>query len=114
MTGSSAGGHCLAASSRLRVRAPSGGGGEPDVDLQAASFRCATAPERRPRLLFRVVDVVSGRTLVDDAPACTTVRALASVDSIFDVLIFVWSADRTAWRQLTPGEHRILWNFRGD
>ena len=84
------------------------------LDLGSANARCDTAAARPPRWLFKVVDIVSGRSLVEDAPARTTVRALASVDSIFDVLIFVWTAERTTWRQLTPGEHRILWNFRGD
>jgi hypothetical protein len=84
------------------------------LDRQCANSRCDAAAARPPRWLFKVVDVVSGRTLVEDAPARTTVRALAAVDSIFDVVIFVWSADQTTWRQLTPAEHRILWNFRGD
>jgi hypothetical protein len=84
------------------------------LDVGSANARCDTAAAHPPRWLFKVVDVVSGRTLVEDAAARTTVRALASVDSIFDVLIFVWTAERTTWRQLTPGEHRILWNFRGD
>ncbi|HEY0346470.1 MAG TPA: hypothetical protein VGC59_17590 [Solirubrobacteraceae bacterium] len=84
------------------------------LDLQGANSCCDAAAARPPRWLFKVVDVVSGRTLVEDAPARTTVRALAAVDSIFDVLIFVWSADQSTWRQLTPAEHRILWNFRGD
>jgi hypothetical protein len=73
---------------------------------------CDAVGERPPRWLFRVVDVVSGQMLVEDATARATVRALAEVDSIFDVLIFVWSPGRTAWRQLTPGEQRILWDFR--
>jgi hypothetical protein len=66
-----------------------------------------------PRWLFKVVDVVSGRTVLEDADAHTTVDTLASVESIFDVWIFVWIPDVAIWRQLTPGEHRILWNFRG-
>jgi hypothetical protein len=70
------------------------------------------APAHPPRWLFRVVDVVSGTSIVDDADARTTVDALASVDSIFDVLIFVCTPELTTWRQLTPGEQRILWDFR--
>jgi hypothetical protein len=66
-----------------------------------------------PRWMFKVVDVVSGRTVLEDADAHTTVDALTSVESIFDVWIFVWIPDVAAWRQLTPGEHRIMWNFRG-
>jgi hypothetical protein len=85
----------------------------PTLDLEGPNSRCDAAAARPPRWLFKVVDVVSGRTLVEDASARTTVRVLGSVDSIFDVLIFVWTAEQTTWRQLTPAEHRILWNFRG-
>jgi hypothetical protein len=70
-------------------------------------------PKAPPRWLFKVVDVVSGETLLEDADAHATVDTLASVESIFDVWIFVWLPDVAIWRQLTPGEHRILWNFRG-
>ena len=83
------------------------------LDLDGAGASSDAGAARQPRWLFKVVDVVSGDTLVEDASACATVRALASVDSIFDVWIFVWTPERTTWRQLTPGEHRILWNFRG-
>jgi hypothetical protein len=83
------------------------------LDLNGSNSRCGADGARSPRWLFKVVDVVSGHTIVEDASARTTVRALASVESIFDVSIFVWTAELTTWRQLTPGEHRILWNFRG-
>jgi hypothetical protein len=83
------------------------------LDLHGRDSHCDASAARQPRWLFKVVDVVSGKTIVEDASACTTVRTLASVDSIFDVWIFVWTPERMTWRQLTPGEHRILWNFRG-
>jgi hypothetical protein len=67
----------------------------------------------QPRWLFKVVDVVTGTMIVEDANASTTVETLAAVESIFDVWIFVWIPDLETWRQLTPGEHRILWDFRG-
>jgi hypothetical protein len=70
-------------------------------------------PKTSPRWLFKVVDVVSGRTVLEDADAHRTVATLTAVESIFDVWIFVWIPDVAIWRQLTPGEHRILWNFRG-
>jgi hypothetical protein len=87
----------------------------PTLDLEDRDSPCNPGDPgrpRSPRWLFKVVDVVSGRTLVEDASARTTVRALATVDSIFDVLIFVWSPGETMWRQLTPREHRMLWDFR--
>jgi hypothetical protein len=70
-------------------------------------------PPQAPRWLFKVVDVVTETTIVDDASASATVAALGDVDSIFDVSIYVWVPAVTSWRQLTPGEHRILWEFRG-
>ncbi|MEA2149378.1 MAG: hypothetical protein QOD69_1208 [Solirubrobacteraceae bacterium] len=76
------------------------------------SEREASRP-RQPRWLFKVVDVVTGTTIVEDACARTTIATLAAVESIFDVWIFVWIPDLAMWRQLTPGEHRILWDFRG-
>jgi hypothetical protein len=84
----------------------------PTLDVEDRHRPRDAAAPRPPRWLFKVVDVVSGQTLVEDATARTTVRTLAAVDSIFDVLIFVWTPGRTAWRQLTPGEHRMLWDFR--
>jgi hypothetical protein len=87
----------------------------PTLDLEDRDSPCDPGDPggpRSPRWLFKIVDVVSGRTLVEDASARTTVRALATVDSIFDVLIFVWSPGETMWRQLTPREHRMLWDFR--
>ncbi len=84
------------------------------LDLEDPGSRCGAATARSPRWLFKVVDVVSGKTIVEDATARTTIRVLASVESIFDVLIYVWAAEPKAWRQLTPREHRILWNFRDD
>jgi hypothetical protein len=68
---------------------------------------------RPPRWLFKVVDVVSGEALVEGADASATVHTLIAVESIFDVWIYVWNPQLTTWRQLTPGEHRILWDFRG-
>jgi hypothetical protein len=76
---------------------------------RAATRRTAT----RPRWLFKVVDVMSGRTVLEDADAHSTVATLKSVESIFDVWIFVWLPDVATWRQLSPGEQRIMWDFRG-
>ncbi len=69
--------------------------------------------ELSPRWVFRVVDVVSGEAILDDADARATVDLLETIESIFDVWIYVSSPECESWRQLSPGEHRILWNFRG-
>jgi hypothetical protein len=59
---------------------------------------------------FRVVDVVSGRPLVDDASTRATVDALGAVRSIVDVRIYVRDGER--WRLLTRDEQRTLWDLR--
>jgi hypothetical protein len=87
------------------------------VESLDVPVRGQRAPTRRtatrPRWLFKVVDVMSGRTVLEDADATSTVATLTSVESIFDVWIFVWIPDVGNWRQLSPGEQRILWEFRG-
>ena len=83
------------------------------LDLHEPSSRWDASPAHSPRRVFRIVDVVSGDALVEDASTRATVAALASVDSIFDVWIFVSGPGPTTWRQLTPAEHRMLWDFRG-
>jgi hypothetical protein len=70
-------------------------------------------PHGSARRRFKVIDVVTGATLVAEASTRGTVHALTSVESIFDVWIYVWSPEPATWRQLTPGEHRMLWDFRG-
>lgn len=64
------------------------------------------------RRTFKVVLVADGAVLADGADARTTVEVLAQVDSIFDVSIYVWHTPAGAWRHLTPGEQRTLWDFR--
>lgn len=83
------------------------------MGLHGSKSKRDTGSARPPRWLFKVVDVVSGTALVEDAAASTAVHTLASVESIFDVWIYVWIPELTTWRQLTPGEHRMLWDFRG-
>jgi hypothetical protein len=38
---------------------------------------------------------------------------LTRIDSIFDVLVEVLDPASGAWRRLTPGEQRMLWDCRG-
>jgi hypothetical protein len=69
------------------------------------------APEqpRAPRR-FRVVDVVSGEPLIDDASTRATVERLRDVRSIVDVRVYVRDGER--WRLLTRDEQRALWELR--
>jgi hypothetical protein len=69
------------------------------------------APERpRTPRRFRVVDVVSGRPLADDADARATVEALRGVRSSVDIRIYVREGER--WRLLTRDEQLALWELR--
>ena len=67
---------------------------------------------RRPHT-FKVVDVMTGETLAEDAPARETVAVLEDVASIVDVRVFVREPEHERWRLLTLGEQRALWDFRG-
>lgn len=69
----------------------------------------APAPPRPPRR-FRVVDVVSGEPLVDDADTRTTVEALRGVRSSVDIRSYVREGER--WRLLTRAEQQALWRLR--
>lgn len=72
-----------------------------------------SGPGPAPARTFRVVEVVSGAVLANGADTRTTIDLLTRIDSIFDVTVFVWHPAARAWRQLTVGEQRTLWNFRG-
>jgi hypothetical protein len=68
------------------------------------------APPRAPRR-FRVVDLMTRETLVDDAPAAVAVAALRDVRSTVDVTISVWDEHRERWRPLTLAEQRAMFAF---
>ncbi len=68
-------------------------------------------PAPRPPRRFRVVDVVSRQTLVDDADASDTVAALRDVRSIVDVNVYVWQNEGERWRMLTLAEQRAMFEL---
>ena len=63
--------------------------------------------------LFKVVDVMSSRTLAENAGAREAVRALEGLRSVLDARISVWSPERGRWRLLGLDEAKALWRFRG-
>jgi hypothetical protein len=63
--------------------------------------------------LFKVVDVLSARTLAENVGARDAVRALEGLRSVLDARISVWSPERRRWRLLSLGEAKALWAFRG-
>jgi hypothetical protein len=68
-------------------------------------------PAPRPPRRFRVVDVVSRQTLVDDADATDTLAALRDVRSIVDVNVYVWQDEGERWRMLTLAEQRAMFEL---
>jgi hypothetical protein len=70
----------------------------------------APEPRRPPR--FKVVDLMTRATLAEDADGRTTVDVLKTVRSLVDVHISRWDEERGAWRLLTLGEQRAIWELR--
>ncbi len=64
-------------------------------------------------LQFKVVDVMTRQVLAEHADTRATLRALADVQSIVDVTVYVWEPKPTRWRRLIFDEARALWDYRG-
>jgi hypothetical protein len=67
-------------------------------------------PKPRASRRFRVVDVMTRQSLIDDASAAETVAALRDVRSSVDVSVYVWHEERERWRLLTFPEQRALFD----
>ncbi|HMC06424.1 MAG TPA: hypothetical protein VKG89_03420 [Solirubrobacterales bacterium] len=74
-------------------------GGEEPVEL---------APDPREPLRFKVVDVLTRRTLAEDVDARAAMEYLESVRSVADVRVYVWEPGVERWRALTLGEQTTL------
>ena len=61
---------------------------------------------------FKVVEVSSGKVLAEGVDMRAVIEVLRRTDSIFDVALAVWDPGADAWRALTPGEQRALWDVR--
>jgi hypothetical protein len=72
--------------------------------------RAPKPPEPRAPRRFRVVDVMTRRSLVEGATAVETVAALRDVRSIIDVNVYVWQDERERWRLLSFTEQRALFD----
>lgn len=66
------------------------------------------APKPRTPRRFRIVDVMTRQSLVDDASTRDTVEALKSVRSIVDVNMYVWDEERDRWLLLPFSEQRAM------
>jgi hypothetical protein len=76
--------------------------------------RPAEEPRPRPPRRFKVVDVMTRQTLVEDAGARETVEALRGVRSNVDVNVYVWHGEDERWRLLTLPEQRAIWDLAQD
>ena len=92
------------------------GGPEPELNLVELKREVSRKPAREPQApaprRFKVVDLMTRETLVEDADARATVDVLGEVASIVDVNIYVWNPSDESWRMLTLDERRALWGFR--
>jgi hypothetical protein len=73
--------------------------------------RAPEPPAPRAPRRFRVVDLMTRETLIDDASAADTVAVLKDVRSTVDVTVSVWDDGRSRWRALTLAEQRTLFEF---
>lgn len=71
----------------------------------------APEPKRPPR--FKVVDVMSRCVLAEGTTTRGTIDLLEEMRSIVDVTLYVWDPEAEAWRMLSHGERRLLWERRG-
>ena len=67
-------------------------------------------PRVPPR--FKVVDVMTARTLLEGADGRAVVDLLKTVRSVVDVRISIWNAGAGAWRVLSPREQHAIWELR--
>jgi len=79
-----------------------------------ARRRARPEPEpqpRRPRR-FKVVDVMTRETVVEDVGARAALDALGDARSVVDVIVYAWDRERDDWRPLTLREQKVLWAER--
>ena len=71
------------------------------------------APKVRLPRRFKVVDVMTRQVLAEGADTRATVDLLGGIRSVVDVSVYVWDDRTDAWRPLSMGERKTLWNLRG-
>ncbi len=78
------------------------------VPRKPARKRAPEEPKPRAPHRFRIVDVMTRGTVVEDGSAREAVDALRDVRSIVDVDIYTWDDERERWRRLTLPEGRAM------
>jgi hypothetical protein len=81
---------------------------EPQAPAREPEPAPAAAPAPRR---FRIVDVMTRRSLLDDGPVAEAIRALRDVRSTVDVTAHVWDENRDRWRPMTLAEQRALFEL---
>jgi hypothetical protein len=61
---------------------------------------------------FKVVDVMTGEVLAEDADARATVDFLEEIRSVVDVRVYTWQPRAQRWRLLTVAEQKAMWELR--
>jgi hypothetical protein len=90
---------------------PAGKAALPYVPPKRAARPPKPPEPRKPRKL-KVVDVVTGEVLIEDADVRATLDVLGDVRSVVDVKISVWRPEKGSWRLLTLAEQKALWARR--
>jgi hypothetical protein len=88
--------------------------GEPERLYVPPKRKPRPAPTPKPRVprRFQVVEVVSREILGEDLDTRATLEVLRDLRSVVDVRVSVWNSETEAWRLLTLGEQRALWDAR--
>jgi len=85
---------------------------EPQFTPPSRRERPAQPPAPRAPARFKVTDVRSRATLVEDADARATIGVLKDARSIVDVVVSQRDPRTGGWRRLTLAQQRELWALR--
>ena len=66
---------------------------------------------RRPHR-FKVVDVMTRQTLIEDADLRATLELMRGLRSVVDIDVFARADRADDWRHLSQHERRLLWERR--
>jgi hypothetical protein len=78
---------------------------------RATTARTPQTAETAKPLRFKVVDLLTRQTLVEEASVREALDALQGLRSIVDVNVYTWQEHRGRWRLLTLAERRALWDL---
>jgi hypothetical protein len=92
------------------IEKPRPRGSSPLKVTKRAPRKREQAPAPRVPRRFKVVDLVSSKTLAEGADMRATLDVLSEVRSAVDVRIFVWDDEAEKWHLLTLPEQRALWD----